>query len=346
MSGCLTDDADTNAAALEPFLESLSDHCPILDWINLSDNNIGVPGASVLAAAISRHNCFMYIESASYDLESLWLTSINLNNTRLGDEGLCAFIEELDLGAPYLFKNLYLQNNGIHATGLTCLANMFSWSGSWTEYGNVEEFDSYMEYVTDNCDDLYLGDNPIGIEGIIAVGELLSNSDLKYVELCRCQLTISVDNIGNPLSNDDIIKDVGQQLCQMPKAHNIFNLALDGNCFTGECIHILAGFICLCENLICLHCCDCNITSDDLILLLEIIARSKASYPDICSQLSIWHLDNNKIDDRGVSKLVYYVPSLFPCLGKGGDDDVCLDGNPVSREMVEKLEQKLLSLHR
>ena len=346
LSGCLTDDADTNATALETFLESLSDHCPILDWINLSDNNIGVPGASVLAAAISQHNCFMYnIEPASYDLELLWLTSIDLNNTRLGDEGLCAFIKELDLGAPYLFKNLYLKNNGIRATGLTCLANMFSWSGSWIEYGNEGEFDSYMDYVMNNCDELQLGDNPIGIEGIIAVGELLSSSDLKYVELRRCQLTISVDNIGNPLS-DDIIKDVGQQLCQMPKTSNVCNLFLDDNCFTGERIHILAGFICLCENLMGLACCDCNITSDDLILLLEIIARSKASYPDICSDLSIWYLDNNKIDDKGVSELVHYVPSLFPSLGEGGDDDdVCLDGNPISSEMVEKLNQKLHSLH-
>ena len=120
LSGCLTDDVDSNGATLKTFLMSVSDHCPHLKSLNLSDNDLGVPGASVLAAAISHHNNLTHT-SADYDLKSLWLTSINLNNTNLGDEGLCAFVEELE--SPYHFNNLYLQNNGIHATGLACLAD-------------------------------------------------------------------------------------------------------------------------------------------------------------------------------------------------------------------------------
>ena len=93
---------------------------------------------------------------------------------------------------------------------------------------------------------------------------------------------------------------------------------------------------------IAFFCSDCNITSDDLIQLLEILAESKASYPDLCSRLVFWSLDNNKIDDRGVSELMNYATSLFPNLGKDADDDgVDLGGNPVSKEMVDMLEKQL-----
>ena len=90
LSGCLTNDADTNAAVLVSLLKSLSAHCPHLDGLDLSDNDLGIPGASALAAAISQHN---NLTSPHYRRQSLWLTSINLNNTKLGDDGLCAFIE-------------------------------------------------------------------------------------------------------------------------------------------------------------------------------------------------------------------------------------------------------------
>ena len=343
LSGCLTDDADTNATALETFLMSVSDLCPHLDKLDLSNNNLGVPGASALAAAISHHYDLTYTPGC-YDLKSLWLTSINLNNTNLGDEGLCTFVEELE--SPYHFNNLCLQNNGICATGLICLANMVR-SDPWYHYYMeiLRERDLYFDYIMEKCEDLDLADNPIGIEGVITIGEILRDCDQHEVDLCRCHLTTAMENISNTPSSDTI-KYVGQQLGQMLESTYIIqSLLSDGNCFTGERIYILAGFVRLCASLWLLSCCNCGITSDDLIQLLEILAKSKVSYPDLCHELLTWDLDNNKIDDRGVSELVHHVPSLFPSLGED-IGNVFLNGNPVSSEMEEKLKQKLDSLHR
>ena len=55
-------------------------------------------------------------------------------------------------------------------------------------------------------------------------------------------------------------------------------------------------------------------------------------------------LDNNRIDNRGESELVHHVPSLFPSLGED-KGNIFLNGNTVSRDMEEKLKQKLDSLH-
>ena len=259
LSGCLTNDADTNATALVSLLKSLSAHCPYLDGLDLSDNNLGVPGASGLAVAISQHNNFTL---PHYRRQSLWLTSINLNNTKLGDDGLCAFIVQLE--SPYCFSNLFLQNNSIHPTGLKCLAGMVH-----TRPASEADWNSLYPLLF--CYDLDLRDNPIGIEGIITVGEVLGNCEQHRVDLSGCHLT---GITSNPPSQDIIYRDLGQLLCQMTKSY-ITCLCLDCNSFTGECIHILTGFIHLCVQLITLSTKDCNITSDDLIQLLEIIAKSK-----------------------------------------------------------------------
>ena len=107
----------------------------------------------------------------------------------------------------------------------------------------LEELYLY-DCIMTNCDKLDLTDNPIGIEGIITVGEILGVCNQSNVDLHGCHLTTAVGNISNP-SSSDTIRDLGQQLGQMSKS-TIWELVLDGNCFTGERIHILAGFICLC----------------------------------------------------------------------------------------------------
>ena len=327
LSGCLTNDVNTSEAELETFLKSLSDHCPHLNMLNLSNNNLGVPGVSALAAAISQHN---YLKDASCHYDS-WLMSINLNNTKLGDEGLHAFVEEL--GHPYCFCNLHLQNNGIHATGLTYLFDLI-------RSDTLIDSDWYLDYVLESCEELDLAENPIGIEGVITVGEVLSVCCQKYVNLCSCHLTTAVENTSS-CSSDDIFRDLGWKLCQVPQNSTITVLFLDENCFTGERIHILAGFIRICEFLTSLSCYNCNITSDDFIQLLVILSKSNTSYP-----LESWNLEDNTIDDNGLSELLHHMPSLFPSMGNSYDTEVYLEGNPISAEMLDKLEQSLYSLRR
>ena len=118
----------------------------------------------------------------------------------------------------------------------------------------------------------------------------------------------------------------------MPQSSTIAWLNLGGNSFTGEGIHILAGFMHLCSHSDSLCTSDCGITSDDLTWLLNKLIQLKSSSPSLCSS---WSLHNNQIDDRGVSALMDHLPSLFPHLECG---TYMYANNPVSFEMMKRLE--------
>lgn len=140
---------------------------------------------------------------------------------------------------------------------------------------------------------------------------------------------------------------VRQQIYQLPQNNYIQVLILDGNSFIEEGIHILAGFMHLCPGLVCLHTSNCNITSDNLIWLLDELTRLKSSSPELCNNLKGWCLTNNQLDDRSVSVLMdgNCLSSLFPELGTGHNNTILeslqLYGNSVSNEMMEKVEKEM-----
>ena len=98
------------------YLEALSAHCPHLTTIDLSQNNLGVPEATALAQVISRLQ-----HQSQCDVEWIVPFCLRLNQTNLGDKGLCAFTDNLD-GVCHLYK-LELEDNGIHVAGVSCLAD-------------------------------------------------------------------------------------------------------------------------------------------------------------------------------------------------------------------------------
>ena len=306
LEGSLTSDADTNAK----WLASLSGHCPNLKDLDLSNNNLGVPGASALAK-------LNYVNNR-----------LSLNKTNLGDKGLTTLVKSLKV-----IYYLELIDNDIHASGVSCLADAVC-SGE-------------LKFGSKIRNTLILSGNPLGLEGIIAIGRMLSSSHCKLhdVILSRCDLTTAG---GGLPSNDSIsCEAVGQQLCQMPQTSTITNLRLDHNSFTGDYIHILAGFMNLCIGLQYLYTSDCGITCDDLIWLLR---KLKFSSPDLCSKLVNWDLNGNQIDERGVSALIDHLP-LFPRLWLNGFSSgfssafymYIFSNNPVihNNEIVERLKGEL-----
>ena len=338
LAGSLTSDADTNAEWLTTFVEALSAHCPHLYRLDLSRNNLGVPGATALARVISwlQHQSQSDVGMIHGFMTQLsFLSKIYLNQTNLGDEGLCAFIENID-GVCHL-EELELKDNGIHATGVSCLADA-ACSGKIVLKG----------LVTSKLD---LSDNPLGLEGTVAIGRMLSSNHCQpwSVHLSSCELTTAGGglpntdslNLGDNISGE-AVRDVGQQLCQMPQNNTITWLHLDGNSFTGEGVHILAGFLYICPCLKSLYSRNCGLTSDDLKQLLDKLSQLKSSTPSLCSKLDEWDLDDNKIDDSGVSVLISHLPSLFPRLGCGSySDGIDLSNNPISSEMEKMLEEEL-----
>ena len=299
LDGSLTSDADTNAK----WLATLSGHCPKLNGLNLSNNNLGVPGASALAK--------LHV-----------IIHLHLNMTNLGDEGLAILINSLKITF-----DLGLVDNDIHASGVSCLADAVC--------SEKLEIDGELD----------LSGNPLGLEGTIAVGRMLSGTCSCYeslnVHLSRCDLTTA----GGGLPSTDSIscEAVGQHLCQMPQTSTIIILGLDHNSFTGDGIHILAGFMHLCPGLEYLYTNGCGITSDDLIWLL---GKLKSSSPGLCSKLECWFLQDNQIDGRGVSALIDHLP-LLPRLWCDKFislfDIDSLSNNPVTHnsEVMERLKEEL-----
>ena len=285
-----------------------SDAFQYLTSINLRENNFGVESIKSLTTALAKSS------SNGCTLSELFLFSSNV-----GDEGLCVFVDNLE-GECHV-ERLYLSDNAIHATGASCLADAVC-------SGKIVIKDS-----------LNLDRNGLGLEGALAVGRMLSNNhcQLDRLDLCKCELTTAGSSLPNtdPLNLDSNISSetVRQQLCQMPQNNTITFLILDYNTFTGNGIHILAGFMCLCSSLDVLWTCNCGITSDDLRQLYEILKSSFSGKP--LNELLCWSLEDNKIDVDGISTLEHIL-SLFPRLyGIGLSDDFI-----VSEEMEEELRRR------
>ena len=148
LQNILTSDAKINAKVLNTFVKALATHCHCLKTLDLSQNNLGVHGASILGRVMSDHM------KLNPDRKG-WLSELKLNKTNLGDEGLRILIENID------------SYNAIHATGIACLVNAIC-SGKIT----LQSMDHHVE--------LWLDDNPIGLEGVPAIGRLLSQSHVDW----------------------------------------------------------------------------------------------------------------------------------------------------------------------
>ena len=302
MDNKLTDDT------VSYLFEHASDAFQYLTNIRLRDNKIGVESIKSLTTALAKSSS-----------NGCTLSEFVLSSSNLDDEGLRVFVNNLE-GECHV-EDLYLDDNGIHATGFSCLADAVC-------SGKIVIKDS-----------LLLSYNCLGLKGALAVGRMLSNNycPVNHLNLSECELTTAGGSLPytDPLNLDSSItsETVRQQLCQMSQNNTITFLDLDYNTFTGNDIHILAGFICLCSSLGVLSTCNCGITSDDLRQLFEILKSSFSGKP--LSKLQYWDLGDNKIDDDGISTLEPLL-SLFPRLYDIGlSNDVI-----VSEEMEEELRRR------
>ena len=328
LQGSLTSSADTNSAILATFVEGHSSHCPNLNILILSENNLGGPGGSALARIIYHHNKL----KSELCLQQDWLKVINLNETKLGDEGLCSFVKELE--SPHHIKGLHLKGNGIHSSGISCLVDAVCSGKFIIQKGCSSEYPGGENEST--SEQLVVNDNPLQLDGTTAVCKMLSSIHCqpRTVHLTRCQLTTLVSSTTH-LSSYDNVYDLLQN-------SSITSLILDGNNFNGVDIQILVSFIYLCPSLESLYSSDCRITSDDLKTLLDRLSLLKLSSPRVCSRLKYWNLGDNEINGSGLFALTEKQPNLFPCLHNfflKDSEVVRIDGNPYT-EMKRKLKEE------
>ena len=335
LAGSLTSDADVNGALLATSLDAIVSYRPNLSHLDLSRNNLGVPGASALARVL----CQCKKGSVQQELDSLLLIidagstksvcnnsikEIHIDETNLGDEGLIVFVEcSCHIGV----SEWSLKGNSIHTTGISCLANAVC-------AGKIVLSDTIVS-------SLYLDDNPLGLEGTAAVGRMLFSSHCQHwrISLSGCHLTTP----GNEMSSikhgtSTAVSTIGKQLCHiMIQNNSIEVLNLSGDSFTGEGIHILAGFMHLCPCLRILQSSLCGISSDDLKQLLDQLTYFKdSSKIPCCSKLDNWRLSNNQIDNSGAIAFMDHLPSLFPSLG-----GVNFNGNHVGSEMMKRINEEM-----
>ena len=190
---------------------------------------------------------------------------------------------------------------------------------------------------------LDLTGNPLGTEGLMAIGRILNCSGYFFgsLLLVDCKLTHTV----NVHSSLQCIQEFCKMVPKLLVTSNITRLYLDNNRFTGDLSDILTRFILLCPWLILLRTCSCDITSDDLRRIL--VRLSSLKYAGVICR---WHLLDNKIDDEGVTILLQHLHSLFPeaeaitvgIIQHDSADDA--KQSFISDDMLKKLQEELAKL--
>ena len=69
LSNTLTDNADINRALLTTFLPSIVSYCPHLWGLDLSRNNLGVPGASALGRLFTSNRSELTLDLEGYQYQ-------------------------------------------------------------------------------------------------------------------------------------------------------------------------------------------------------------------------------------------------------------------------------------
>ena len=134
LSNTLTSDADVNGALLTSCLKSVTSHCPHLTLLDLSENDLGVPGACALGEALPLlTNNKLYLDITMLDSEAIVaftycvrnslpvsnklliiegsekLRMLSLSNNNIDDDGVAALIEQVQ----HLFPSLeYISLSG------------------------------------------------------------------------------------------------------------------------------------------------------------------------------------------------------------------------------------------
>ena len=105
----LTDDADINGALLTTLLPSIASHCPNLRKLDLSGNNLGVPGASALGGLFTSNRSEL---------------SLYLRDTNMNAEAVAAFTMTTRPSRPSCYLTLNLSENSLGYDGLLAIFRM------------------------------------------------------------------------------------------------------------------------------------------------------------------------------------------------------------------------------
>ena len=279
LSNTLTDDADINGALLATLSPSLASHCPHLRRLDLSRNNLGVPGAGGLGGLFtSDMSTLGLVES---------ITSTNAKTALFGVSPISDSLYSLNFSNAIQHKfELNLSNANINAEAVVSLNILCSKPSL-------------------DCE-LILSNNPLGYDGLLAIFRS---------ETCPItELDISITDLTTPVNTESQYHNTQfpstSSVTLGPAIRNsrLTNLYLHNNNFSGDRALILAECVRVCQSLERLYCWSCSLTSSEIIKIVHHLKSSSHK------NLRKWDLCSNSIDDEGVNALIENIPQLFPKL--------------------------------
>ena len=149
LASTLTGDADINGAILATCLRLITSHCPHLISLDLSENNLGVPGACALGEALP-----------------LLTNDIHLNNTMLDSEAIIAFIDCVKNSVPISKQSLielkgsWSQSDGSCSSSSGNLMELYL-SGNNIDDDGVAALLEQVPHLFPSLERVYLNRNPV-----------------------------------------------------------------------------------------------------------------------------------------------------------------------------------------
>ena len=279
LSNTLTDDADINGALLATLSPSIASHCPHLRRLDLSRNNLGVPGANALGRLfISNTSTFGgLVKSIANSMTALFGVSHNPYSLNFSN----AIQHEFELN---------LSNANINAEAVVSLNILCSKPSL-------------------DCE-LILSNNPLGYDGLFAIFRMLGSETcpITLLDLANTDLTTPVNTESQyhntQLPKTSSVLNLGPGI----KNSRLTELYLNNNNFSGDRALILAECVMVGQSLVRLYSWSCSLTSSEVIRILDHLKSNSHK------NLRKWDLCKNSIDDEGVNALIENIPQLFPKL--------------------------------
>jgi hypothetical protein len=170
-----------------------------LNELNVSNNDLGDIGVASIAGAFTIE---LSIGMSIKNLSLNTLTILDLSSNNFGDMGVLALCRGLThywkegskVGQRSMLKTLRLQNNAITDRGAQCLAQLLTTT-------SIPSNDFRYQYI-ETMKELFVSDNPIGSQGMIALIE--TSSHLSHLALARCRPDFTVLKSLSNLLNDSI----------------------------------------------------------------------------------------------------------------------------------------------
>ena len=301
LSNTLTDDADINGALLATLSPSIASHCPHLRRLDLSRNNLGVPGAGGLSGL------FICDMSTLGVVKSI--ASTNAKTALFGVSPISDSLYSVNFINAIQHKfELNLSNANISAEAVVSLNILCSKPSL-------------------DCQ-LILSNNPLGYDGLLAIFRILRSETcpITSLHLGNAILTTPV-NTESQYHSTQLTSNSSVTLGPAIINSRLTKLYLHNNNFSGDRAFILAECVLVCQSLKRLNCWSCSLTSNEIIKILDHLRSSSHK------NLRKWDLYSNSIDDEGVNALIENIPQLFPKL-----EEVDL---VISGEIKERLKKLL-----